>query len=287
MPACRKRRTGFSFFYTDMKRPVVLNMSGAYDMEPLMEGKEFDLVDCRDIEGKDFICSEDAQKELSSRMRAYSPEGIHFLDSGNYHYLTKLWTDGLTVPFSLILIDHHTDIRHEAFNGVLTCGNWVRVMLDSNPRLRKVVIIGPTESQRNTIDDSYLSRVRFISEESLLTEDGWKAFSGENLKEPVYISIDKDILGQGGAITDWDQGNLSLDDLERMLDIIFENEKVIGMDICGEYSGAYDLVKAQKAGLLNEKTNEEILEEVARDTFILKEDTSMPPAGDGVSSSGR
>ena len=287
MPSCRKRRTGFSFFYTDMKRPVVLNMSGAYDMEPLMEGKEFDLVDCRDIEGKDFICSEDAQKELSSRMRAYSPEGIHFLDSGNYHYLTKLWTDGLTVPFSLILIDHHTDIRHEAFNGVLTCGNWVRVMLDSNPRLRKVVIIGPTESQRNTIDDSYLSRVRFISEESLLTEDGWKAFSWENMKEPVYISIDKDILGQGGAITDCDQGNLSLDDLERMLDIIFENEKVIGMDICGEYSGAYDLVKAQKAGLLNEKTNEEILEEVARDTFILKEDTSMPPAGDGVSSSGR
>ena len=68
-------------------------------------------------------------------------------------------------------------------------------------------------SQRNTIDDSYLSRVRFISEESLLTEDGWKAFSGENLKEPVYISIDKDILGQGDAITDWDQGNLSLDNL--------------------------------------------------------------------------
>ena len=67
------------------------------------------------------------------------------------------------------------------------------------------------------------------------------------------------ILCQGDAITDWDQGNVSLD----------------------------DLVKAQKAGLLNEKTNEEILEEVARDTFILKEDTSMPPAGDAESSSGR
>ena len=67
------------------------------------------------------------------------------------------------------------------------------------------------------------------------------------------------ILCQGDAITDWDQGNVSLD----------------------------DLVKAQKAGLLNEKTNEEILEEVARDAFILKEDTSMPPSGDGVSSLGR
>ena len=264
-----------------------MNMSGAYDLEPMMEGQGFDIVDCQDICGTKLICSDEAQEELSRRMSDFPSEGIHFDDSGNYHYLTKLWTDKLVCPFSLILIDHHTDIRREEFDGILTCGNWVRVMLDSNPRLRKVVIIGPTESQRNTIDDSYLSRVRFISEESLLTEDGWKAFSWENMKEPVYISIDKDILGQGGAITDWDQGNLSLDDLERMLDIIFENEKVIGMDICGEYSGAYDLVKAQKAGLLNEKTNEEILEEVARDTFILKEDTSMPPAGDGVSSSGR
>ena len=34
------------------------------------------------------------------------------------------------------------------------------------------------------------------------------------------------------------------------------------MDICGEYSEAHDLIEAQKAGLLNEHTNVEILEEV-------------------------
>ena len=34
------------------------------------------------------------------------------------------------------------------------------------------------------------------------------------------------------------------------------------MDICGEYSEAHDLIKAQEAGLLNERTNVEILEEV-------------------------
>ena len=64
------------------------------------------------------------------------------------------------------------------------------------------------------------------------------------------------------AITDWDQGNICLDHLKRLLDIIFRNEKVIGMDICGEYSEAHDLIEAQKAGLLNELTNVEILEEV-------------------------
>ena len=258
---------GLFLFPNAMKRPVVMNMSGAYDLEPLMEDKKFDLIDCRDIEGKEFICSEEAQKELSSRMRTYSPEGIHFLDSGNYHYLTKLWTDRLSAPFSLILIDHHTDIRQEVFDGVLTCGNWVRVMLETNPNLKKVIIIGPTESQRSTIDAAYRRRVRFISEESLLTEDGWKTFAEEHLKEPVYISIDKDILDQGDAITDWDQGNITLADLLRLLDIIFKNEKVIGIDVCGEYSEAHNLVKAQEAGLLNEHTNEEILEDVARDAL--------------------
>ena len=44
--------------------------------------------------------------------------------------------------------------------------------------------------------------------------------------------------------------------------LIFRNEKVIGIDICGEYSEAHDLIEAQEAGLLNEHTNVEILEEV-------------------------
>ena len=253
-------RTYFGFM--NMRRPVVMNMSGAYDLEPLMEGQEFDLVDCRDICGKEFICSGEAQKELALRMAEYAPEGIHLDDSGNYHYLTKLWTDRLTAPFSLILIDHHTDIRREAFDGILTCGNWVRVMLESNPYLKKVIIVGPTEVQRSTIDGCYRSRVQFISEEALLTEDGWKEFSKVHLKEPVYISIDKDVLNHDSAITDWDQGNICLDHLKRLLDVIFRNERVIGMDICGEYSEAHDLIKAQEAGLLNEHTNVEILEEV-------------------------
>ena len=246
-----------------------MNMSGAYDLEPLMEGQDFDLVDCQDICGKEFICSEEAQKEISHRMADYAPEGVHLDDSGNYHYLTKLWTDRLTAPFTLVLIDHHTDMRREAFDGTLTCGNWVRIMLESNPYLKKVIIVGPTEVQRSTIDSCYRSRVQFISEDVLLTEDGWKEFSKVHLKEPVYISIDKDVLNHESAITDWDQGNICLNHLKRLLDIIFRNEKVIGIDICGEYSEAHDLIEAQEAGLLNEHTNVEILEEVKLEGWSL------------------
>ena len=122
-------------------------------------------------------------------------------------------------------------------------------MLERNPYLKKVIIVGPTEVQRSTIDGCYRSRVQFISEEDLLTEEGWKRFSKVHLKEPVYISIDKDVLNHDSAITDWDQGNICLDDLKRLLDSIFKNEKVIGMDICGEYSEAHDLIDAQEGGL--------------------------------------
>lgn len=138
-------------------------------------------------------------------------------------------------------------------------------MLETNPNLRKVVIIGPTESQRSTIDGPYRHKVHLFSEESLLCEEGWKSFSHTRLKEPVYISIDKDVLDQNSAITDWDQGRITLYDFKKLLNIIYKHEKVIGIDICGEYSEARDLIESQEAGLLNEKTNGEILEEVKRD----------------------
>ena len=40
------------------------------------------------------------------------------------------------------------------------------------------------------------------------------------------------------------------------------------MDICGEYSEAHDIIEAQEAGLLNELTNVEILEEVKTEGLL-------------------
>ena len=89
------------------------------------------------------------------------------------------------------------------------------------------------------------------------------------MKEPVYLSIDKDVLNPDSAIPDWDQGYICLDALKRLHASIFKNEKVIGMDICGEYSEAHDLIDAQEGGLLNENTNVEILEEVKLEGWSL------------------
>ena len=53
---------------------------------------------------------------------------------------------------------------------------------------------------------------------------------------PAYISIDKDVLDRYGARTNWNQGSMSVDTLQKLLSEVFRHQKVIGVDICGECS---------------------------------------------------
>jgi hypothetical protein len=52
----------------------------------------------------------------------------------------------------------------------------------------------------------------------------------------VYISIDKDCLKADHALTNWEPGLLSLDELLLMLRCIKDNARIAGFDITGEYS---------------------------------------------------
>jgi hypothetical protein len=54
--------------------------------------------------------------------------------------------------------------------------------------------------------------------------------SGKN----TYIAIDKDVLTQQSASTDWDQGHLELANLLKMLRQLVANTKVVGIDVCGD-----------------------------------------------------
>ncbi len=246
-------------------KPLIINISHSYDYEPSMYEHGFKVLNCTDLYGTEFFCSPEAEKEFKKRLSNYSLRGIHFIDSGNYHYLSKLWCERIKKPFSLILFDHHTDMQKSSVEGLLSCGNWVRKMLEENSCLVKVVVLGASESQRATIDPTLASRVIFYGEDKLMEDSSWREFSSMHLSEPVYVSIDKDVLDADEAITDWDQGSMTLDRLERLLKIVFNNEKVIGLDICGEYSGFSDLDKMQKAAFVNEKTNLELLEEIERE----------------------
>ncbi|MDI1365134.1 MAG: hypothetical protein PSX79_09745 [bacterium] len=68
-------------------------------------------------------------------------------------------------------------------------------------------------------------------------EDGFIELLTSRIATPaIYITIDKDVLRASDAITNWDQGRLSLDHLERMIRAVAGRARVIGADVVGDWS---------------------------------------------------
>jgi hypothetical protein len=54
--------------------------------------------------------------------------------------------------------------------------------------------------------------------------------------DAVYITIDKDVLRADDAVTNWDQGQLSLVGLERLVRAVAGRARLIGADVVGDWS---------------------------------------------------
>ncbi len=201
-----------------------MKMTDAYEHQSFYNNKQnIDIIDCRDLEGTRCYLDDSAKSEIKKRICDYSYKGIHFIDSGNYHYLSLLWISKINEDFNLILFDHHPDNQPPSFGQITSCGGWVLEAEETLPHMKNVFTYGIGED---------------IPIESLPTD------------LPVYISIDKDALSTDCSITDWDQGDMSLDDLMNSLKNIFSGHNVIGVDICGD-SGEF----AESGAEINNQTN--------------------------------
>lgn len=140
-------------------------------------------------------------------------------------------------------------------------------MLDTNKFLRKVLIVGAADRLIRAVPEEYRDRVKFYGESSLEHAEAWRKFSAEHVDEPVYISVDKDVLNTDSAVTNWDQGSLSLASLESLLSIILRNENVIGIDVCGECTPSLDLFDEQRSISIDGKANHELLSLYCRLAF--------------------
>lgn len=219
------------------KQTIIMDFSGIYREESFFENREeVCWLDCRDISAVNGYCSDDAQEEIRKRIQEYSYKGIHFLDSGNYHYLSKFWLEKVQQPFSLILFDHHTDMQESAFFGLLSCGSWVKEVLETNPYVKEVCVVGPPKKSVEQCEPELASRVVFVTQEEL--QEGklekWEAFLNNRKEFPVYLSIDKDVLCLEDARTNWDQGDMRFVELEEMIKKVFQSRDFLGADICGE-----------------------------------------------------
>ena len=78
---------------------LMMDFSGIYEDQQFWRGKEVSRVEARDIPGTNCYCDEDAMNAIRSRIAPYSSGGIHIIDSGNYHYMTRIWLEKISEPF--------------------------------------------------------------------------------------------------------------------------------------------------------------------------------------------
>lgn len=256
----------------DLKRKMtILNFDNAYKHQHFYRKMPYDWIDFTTLSGADGYCDEEAVTIIRERLKKAEKTDVHYIDSGNYHYVTYLYLEQIHVPFMLVLFDHHTDLQPSMFAELLSCGSWVKRVLDENVYIQKVILIGAKEELIRQIPKEYQEKVISFSESSMDMEQSVELFSESGLLYPVYISIDKDVLDESEVKTNWDQGSLTVRQLKKIYEHICEKHKILGVDICGEIREFEQVSQSELAFEKNSEANEEILEMIEQESQYLFE----------------
>ena len=244
----------------DFKETVIMNFSGIYKNQNFYKNyaeEEIFWTELSDLSGCNCYCDAEASDRIRKEIQAFTGKGLHFIHSGNYHYMTRLWQEKLQIPFRLLVFDNHTDMQPPAFGGLLSCGGWIAASLEELPLLQEVILVGPDEEAYTQVEPDLQQKVLFLSREKLstMTAEEKEGFFN-NLSEdlPLYVSVDKDVLCKGDASTTWSQGDMHLSELMSFLELVLERQNILGMDVCGECD-----MDSCSEDFLNDHANEAIL----------------------------
>ena len=241
----------------------------------LISRYQTEIIDLKDITGKARLWMDDKTKRgIEERIRCSAKDSITFIGSGDFHHISHLLINQFEEPLSIIIFDFHPD--WETLPPRNGCGSWVSRTLENRNIVKCILIgvsscdISSWNIQRGNIaslkDDRlqmypyahkpslvFFRRVpqnaSFKLERGLLyTKIYWDALQDKNLTDffqslfksmstkRVYLSIDKDCLKKEYALTNWEEGMFSLDELLLILRLIKENFEIAGVDITGDYS---------------------------------------------------
>lgn len=161
--------------------------------------------DFSNLDGSRCYCDSEASATMRKVVSELPLNAVHLLGSGDRHYVSLFMTERIGEPFSLILLDNHPDDQKGAFGDeVLSCGSWIR-------DVRKL------PNCKGTLWYDGLGKPHLQGE----------------ISRRIYLSIDLDILDSRYYRTDWNQGELSADELFSLVRSIIEKYELIGVDICG------------------------------------------------------
>ncbi|ADU28546.1 arginase family protein [Evansella cellulosilytica] len=258
---------------------TVLDFDHTYLSQKTLLQPHYQWLDFSKIHGTQGYCNLDTLERIRNKLIQNHKNSITFLGNGNYHYISYLLIERIKQPFTLILFDNHTDTIKSSITPYISCGSWLLHAVESLPSLQHVIIVGTRADLDKSIPNHIRNKVTMISNHHPkinCASDLAKILFSLIKTEAAYISIDKDVLDESDAYTNWDHGIMRLSVLNEVLDTLYRLVSIIGVDICGEYRLDFSQVytqKAQQATFINEKANEQILKVVNQFSKRIQEKT--------------
>ena len=188
--------------------------------------------------------------------RQTQKESFVLFGSGDFHHLTALWVRQVAEPFTLISFDNHPDwdVRPPHWG----CGGWVNRALEL-PRVKKVSVWGCGNFECwwpwRLFGDRRAEREGRLEvhpwadgrppsvqhRHGAILRGNWRerfaefvrALGGSNL----YVTIDLDCLRAEEAVTNWESGRFTLEDVAWALtQLRTSSGQIVGGDMCGAFS---------------------------------------------------
>ena len=191
---------------------------------------------------------------------------LTFFGSGDFHHVSLALVHRQPRPFNLLVLDNHPDwMRGVPF---LHCGTWLRHAA-ALPRVRTVFHLGgevdfdnayhrlaPWAELRARRIVAFPGARRFrgrswsgVPHEPLRRTPGERLTAGrlerllaphraELARWPLYVSLDKDVMGTTDAVVNWDSGRLDLAEVCAALDVFRDaaGGRLAGADVTGDWS---------------------------------------------------
>jgi hypothetical protein len=228
---------------------TILNFSTIYEQESFYQlDKSSHFIDLTDISGTNCMCDDMAKSAVAERIG--SARGLHFIDNGNYHYISAIYLEQIKEPFSLVVLDHHPDMQRPMFD-ILSCGGWVLEVMEKNEFVRDIHVIGADRKLIAELDEEVREKVKFY--------DCVGEFAGSSF--PIYLSVDKDVIREDDITTNWDQGEASAEEVISFIgEVMGASQGFIGADICGECAPDQEGCDIGAAIAGNDEFNRRVLE---------------------------
>lgn len=233
---------------------VYFRTDDAWDFIPEERGPRLPAIDVREEAKALRFVTNAARIDAFAAKHAAEFRPFTLYGSGDFHHLSAVWMRQFQEPFTLLSFDNHPDwdIRPPKWSA----GAWINRALE-NPRIESVAVWGCSNFECNfpwrflgnrraakthklILYPWRQKRVRYPAYFNPLRTGNWKTLFADWLDHHhdhnVYVTIDMDSLVSGEAITNWENGRFTCDNLIWALGKLRERVAIIGGDLCGGWS---------------------------------------------------